>query len=234
MGSKLDANKEKIARDIAGLWDTVTIQQYEMLIEDFSIQRYKRNEIIYKDYEKPIHALCLIQGKVKIYKDGIGGRNQIIRVIKPIEFFGYRAFFAGEDYKTAAMAFEPCIVASFPIEVLVKLMTQNFNISKFFIKTLSLELGRSDDRTVNLTQKHIRGRLAEALIFLKDSYGLEEDGYTISIYLSREDLANLSNMTTSNAIRTLSAFANEKIIAIDGRKIKIINEEEIKKISQIG
>jgi CRP-like cAMP-binding protein len=63
---------------------------------------------------------------------------------------------------------------------------------------------------------------------------LEEDGATLSIYLSREDLANLSNMTTSNAIRTLSSFASEKIIAIDGKKIKIIELDKLKKISKIG
>lgn len=66
----------------------------------------------------------------------------------------------------------------------------------FFIRQLSIDLGISDERTVSLTQKHIRGRLAESLIFLKESYGPEEDGSTLSIYLSREDLANLSNMTT--------------------------------------
>ena len=91
----------------------------------------------------------------------------------------------------------------------------------FFIRQLSIDLGISDERTVNLTQKHIRGRLAESLLFLKDTYGLEEDGSTLSIYLSREDLANLSNMTTSNAIRTLSNFATEKLIAIDEKKINI-------------
>ena len=100
------------------------------------------------------------------------------------------------------------------------------------IKQLAIELGKSDSLTVSLTQKHIRGRLAEMLITLKERYGIEKDGYTLSIYLSREELANMSNMTTSNAIRTLSAFASEKIIAIDGRKIKIINEEELKKISE--
>jgi CRP-like cAMP-binding protein len=76
--------------------------------------------------------------------------------------------------------------------------------------------------------------LAEALLFLRDSYGLEEDDCTLSIYLSREDLANMSNMTTSNAIRTLSTFANEKLIAIDGRKIKLINIEELEDISKKG
>ena len=71
-------------------------------------------------------------------------------------------------------------------------------------------------------------------LFLKENYGVEGDGCTLSIYLSREDMANLSNMTTSNAIRTLSLFAQEKMIAIDGRKIKIINEEALRKTSEIG
>ena len=65
-------------------------------------------------------------------------------------------------------------------------------------------------------------------------YGLEEDGATLSIYLAREDLANLSNMTTSNAIRTLSTFVAERIIALDGRKIKLIDEDRLKKISKMG
>jgi CRP-like cAMP-binding protein len=103
-----------------------------------------------------------------------------------------------------------------------------------FLEEMATDLGASDARTVNLTQKHIRGRLAEALLILRKNYGLEEDGATISIYLSREDLANLSNMTTSNAIRTLSNFVNDHIIAMDGRKLKIIDEEELIKISKMG
>ena len=99
---------------------------------------------------------------------------------------------------------------------------------------MASDLADSDTRTVNLTQKHIRGRLAEALLFLKKNYGVEGDGATINIYLSREDLANLSNMTTSNAIRTLSSFANEHIIAVDGRKLKIIDEDALKRISKMG
>jgi len=65
--------------------------------------------------------------------------------------------------------------------------------------------------------------LAESLVFLRDIYGYEEDNCTLSIYLSREDLANFSNMTTSNAIRTLSNFVNENVIAVDGRIIKILD-----------
>ena len=88
--------------------------------------------------------------------------------------------------------------------------------------------------STTLTQKHIRGRLAESLILLADKYGFEHDGITLQVYMSREDIANLSNMTTSNAIRTLSTFANEKLIAIDGRKIKILDMYKLDRISKLG
>ena len=136
--------------------------------------------------------------------------------------------------KTTAPQPRPSVVAFVPMEIIVELMKRNFGVASFIIRHLAIELGQSDDRTINLTQKHIRGRLAEALLFLRDSYGMEEDGCTLSIYLSREDLANMSNMTTSNAIRTLSTFANEKLIAIDGRKIKLIRIDALENISKKG
>ena len=144
------------------------------------------------------------------------------------------ASFAQEDYLTNASAFEASTVCMIPMTVVTGLLMSNPNLAMFFIRQFSIDLGISDERTVNLTQKHIRGRLAESLLFLKDSYGLEEDGATLSIYLAREDLANLSNMTTSNAIRTLSTFVAERIIALDGRKIKLIDEDRLKKISKMG
>ncbi|MDR0976475.1 MAG: Crp/Fnr family transcriptional regulator [Prevotellaceae bacterium] len=219
---------------IADMWAPLTDEQRRFLVEHFQIQSYKKHEIIYYEGETPNNMMCLLSGKVKIYKTGVGGRSQIIRMVKPVEYFGYRAFFAKEDYITAAAAFEPSLICLIPMDTITTLVAQNNDLAGFFIRQLSIDLGVADERTVNLTQKHIRGRLAESLLFLKESYGLEEDESTLSIYLSREDLANLSNMTTSNAIRTLSQFSIERLIAIDGRKIKIIDEERLRRISKIG
>lgn len=234
MVNKKDLSDIVISESIADMWYPLNEEQREYLASNFTVQHYKKNETIYCEGESPTHLMCLLSGKVKIYKDGVGGRSQIIRVIKPVEYFAYRAYFAKENFVTAAAAFEPSTICLIPMTVINKLVSENNELAQFFIRQLSIDLGIADERTVNLTQKHIRGRLAESLLFLKDCYGLEEDQSTLSIYLSREDLANLSNMTTSNAIRTLSNFANEKLITIDGRKIKIIDEEKLKKISKIG
>ena len=231
---KRDATLNEISESIAELWEPLNEEQRALLTKEFTIQKFKKNETIYCEGERPTHIMCLLSGKVKIYKDGVGGRTQIIRVIKPVEYFAYRAYFANEEYVTAAAAFEPSVICMFPMDIITKLIAENNQLAQFFIRQLSIDLGIADERTVSLTQKHIRGRLAAALLFLKESYGVEEDESTLSIYLSREDLANLSNMTTSNAIRTLSNFASEKLITIDGRKIKLIEEERIRKISKIG
>ncbi len=204
------------------------------IADNFAIHSFKKNQIIYAEKDKPEFLWCLIKGKVKLFKDGIGGRQQILRLYRPIQYFGYRAYFASEPYVSSAAAFEASTLGSIPMDVVKTLIDGNMQLAWFFIHELSKNLGGSDTKIVNLTQKHIRGRLAESLTLLIDSYGFEDDGETLKIYLSREDIANLSNMTTSNAIRTLSAFVQEKIITVDGRRIMIINEPELRNISKFG
>ncbi len=223
-----------ISATLPDIWRVLNENEHELLRENARFVNYKKNEIIYFENDQSEDLMCLLKGKVKIYKEGVGGRNQIIRMIRPVQYFAYRAYFAQEPYVTSASAFEASQVCLISMKIVEQFLRTNSNLAMFLIQLLSIDLGVSDQRVVNLTQKHIRGRLAESLLFLKENYGLEEDGATISIYLSREDLANLSNMTTSNAIRTLSIFENERIISLDGRKIKIIDEERLHKISRIG
>lgn len=219
---------------LSEILDILTPDERHLLEKHATVHTFKKNGIIYKEGDVPAYLHCLVSGKVKICKEGIGGRSQIVRVIRPVEYFGYRPAFIGEKYASSASAFEPSIIVKIPIGTIMRLLIDNARLGLFFIGRLASDLGRADSRTINLTQKHIRGRLAEALLCLRDSYGLEEDGSTLSIYLSREDLANLSNMTTANAIRTLSAFASEKLLAVDGRKIKLMDVSGLEKISRIG
>lgn len=228
------ALEKVISEDLAEIWSILNNEEKHRIINAFEIHNFKKNQIIYAEGEDPEFLWCLLKGKVKKFKEGVGGRVQILRLIRPVQYFGYRAFFAQEPYVSNAGAFEASTLGSVPMELVMDLIRNNNKLALFFIKELSRNLGGSDTKIVNLTQKHIRGRLAEALIVLKDNYGYEDDNSTLKIYMAREDLANLSNMTTSNAIRTLSGFVNEKLITVDGRRIRILNEAMLKKISKFG
>jgi len=232
--NKKQASELKSIEEVSTFWDVLTPDERQFVKNSSTMHQFRKNEMIHCEGDTPTHMMILAAGKVKVYKDGVGSRTQIIRMLKPGEHFGYRAIIANESYNTNVSAFEASSVYMLRADIFISILRNNNAFCFRFLEEIASDLGASDARTVNLTQKHIRGRLAEALLLLKKNYGVEEDGATINIYLSREDLANLSNMTTSNAIRTLSNFVNEHVIAMDGRKLKIIDDERLVKISKMG
>ncbi|HAN79785.1 MAG TPA: Crp/Fnr family transcriptional regulator [Bacteroidales bacterium] len=216
------------------VFSVLNFDERELLIANHTCSHYKRGEIIYKEGDRPSGLICLSEGKVKVFKEGVGGREQIVRMARPVGLIGYRALFAEDYYISSAVALEDSTICVIDKDTMIKLITGNSRFGLEIIRYIARELGIANRRTVSLTQKHIRGRLAEALLYLKDTYGYEEDEQTVAIYLSREDLASLSNMTTSNAIRTLSTFTMENMIEVDGRKIKIHDEESLERVSELG
>ena len=216
------------------LWETLTAEEREDLMAQVEVVHYAKHDIIHLDGDDSTYMWMLLRGKVRIYQEGIGQRQQIIRLLKPYDIFGYRACIANEPYNSSASAFEDCTVYRLPRTVFVQLVRANGALCYEVMQMMAKDLAFSEIQTVNLTQKHIRGRLAESLLLLLKNYGYEEDGVTLAMRLPREDLANMSNMTTSNAIRTLSQFAQEGLLNIDGRHIQILEEKELERISRLG
>ncbi len=216
------------------LWQTLTEAERTDIVKHVELVHYSKNETIHLEGEESSYVWMLLSGKVRIYKEGIGQRQQIIRLLKPYDIFGYRACIANESYNSCANAFEPCTIYRMQKDYFTKLIGSNGKLCYQVMLMMAKDLAFSEIQTVNLTQKHIRGRLAESLLLLLKNYGYEEDGKTLAMALPREDLANMSNMTTSNAIRTLSQFAQENLLAIDGRRIQILNVKELEKISRLG
>ena len=216
------------------IFNVLTSEDKKLLRSHHTSHGFKKGEIIYKEGDIPAGLICLSVGKVKVIKEGVGGREQIVRMSKPNDIIGYRALFAQDLYISSAIAIEDSVIVIIEKDVLFDVVSRNGNLALAMLKEMALELGLSNERTVNLTQKHIRGRLAESIIFLVETFGYETDKKTIKVYLSREDIASLSNMTTSNAIKTLSSFVTEEVIALDGRKIIILDLYKLKKISKLG
>jgi CRP/FNR family transcriptional regulator, polysaccharide utilization system transcription regulator len=216
------------------IFKSLSQRDKETIVQHHTHALYRKGELLIKEGEKPHGLICLASGKVKIFKEGVGGRDQILNMVRPQGLIGYRAVFLESPYCASAVAIEDSAACIIEKSCILKLIKRNPDLALKFIKIFAEELGFSNNRTVSLTQKHIRGRLAESLLVLRDTYGFETDGKTIGVCLSREEIANLSNMTTSNAIRTLSNLASEDIIAIEGRRIKILDSDRLEKISELG
>ncbi len=217
--------------DPNSIFYALTAREKQVFRSRMVVRTYRKGEYICRAGDTPSGLVCLASGKAKVFQEGVGGREHIVRMAKPAGFIGYRALFADEAHAASAMAIEDSVVTSLDRETLFSLLHSNSELCISFIKSLAAELGFSYFRTVTLTQKQIPGRLAETLLFLRDTYGFESDEMTLKVCLSREDIANLSNMSTSNAIRTLSSFANKGLIGIEGKKIKLLDIAGLEEMS---
>lgn len=212
------------------LWYPLQEQEKDLIRNNVNIRFYDKNEYIYKLGETPLFVMFILKGRVKIFRNTDDGHPKIIRIFREDQFFAYRAYFANEKYTTNCITMEKTDVATLPVNVIGRLADSNKNVRKYFFRELALGLGLSDERIVSLSQKHLRGRLAETLIFLVKSFGTDPDGW-INGKITRSDIANLANMTTSNAIRTLTAFRDEGIIDTVGKKIRVSEPEKLAYIS---
>lgn len=212
------------------LWNPLQEQEKDLINRSIDVEKYDKNELLYKLGTTPLYVMYILEGRVKIFRYTDDGRPKIIRIFRDHQFFSYRSFFAEEEYTTNCLAMEDTKVVKFPTNVISRLVDSNPVVRKYFFKMLAQGLGMSDDRIVSLSQKHLRGRLAETLMFLSRSFGNDIDGW-IHGKITRSDIANLANMTTSNAIRTLTAFREEGIIDTDGKKIRIREPEKLFLIS---
>lgn len=195
---------------------------------------YHAGDTIYKEGTNPASLLCLNQGKVKISRQNANGTEQIVALQKPVDFIGFRALVGGHRYLTSAVALEDALICVIDKNDFLKIIASNSQFAFKIIRLLANELNETERRMGNLTQKHLRARLADALLLVNDIYGACPVKRTLNAPLKRADLAALANMTTANAIRVLSSFSKENIINIDHRDITIRDLKTLQEISVFG
>ena len=71
-----------LSKDMSEIWTVLDSDEKRRIIDAFVIHNFKKNQMIYAEGEEPEYLWCLLQGKVKKYKDGVGGRVQILRLIR--------------------------------------------------------------------------------------------------------------------------------------------------------
>lgn len=193
---------------------------------------YKRGTIIYREGQRINGFYCVLQGILKIFKTGIDGKEQIIRFSKQGEIIAFRSVLSQELACTTAEIIEDATLCYIPGETLFYLIKTNGKFSLDLLKLVCGELEEANSYITDIAQKTVRERLAEILIHLKETFGLDENN-VLEISLTREELANIVGTATESVIRLLSEFKSDKLIELHGRKIKILNPQELYKIANL-
>jgi CRP-like cAMP-binding protein len=207
--------------------DEVTSINYE---KDF--RQYKRGDILYQEGNRISGFYCINSGIIKVFKTGFDGKEQIIRFAKKGDIIAYRSVLSNELACTSAKVIEDCQVCFIPSEILISFIKTNSSFALELLKLACHELGEANSFITDIAQKTVRERLAEVLLFLVNDFGLDNQQY-LNISLTREELANIVGTATESVIRLLSEFKSDKLVELNGRRIKIINTKGLEKISNV-
>ena len=87
------------------------------------------------------------------------------------------------------------------------------------------------EQLVDMAFASVRQRAAKALLELYDKHVIQ-DKPNEGIGIPREDFAGMIGTATETAIRTLSDFKDEGLIATDhGRRIIVLNEKGLREVA---
>jgi CRP-like cAMP-binding protein len=197
-------------------------------------QSDKKGQIIFNEGQKPQGIYCLREGKIKVYKISVDGREQITRILFPGELLGLKALLSGNAYSVSSAAIEDSCLCFIQKTDFFQLMLKYPEFNKAIIISLSKLLEQAEFRMISLAHKPVRERLAEALLFLNKTFHATAPSYPRTyLNVTRQDIANIIGTAPETVIRLLSEFRESKLIEIRGRKIFITNIHGLRKIANL-
>jgi CRP-like cAMP-binding protein len=223
---------DRCALESSSIFKYLTPDEVVSINFEKDFRQYKRGDILYQEGNRISGFYCINSGIIKVFKTGFDGKEQIIRFAKQGDIIAYRSVLSNELACTSAKVIEDCQVCFIPSEILISFIKTNPNFALELIKLACHELGEANSFITDIAQKTVRERLAEVLLFLVNDFGLDNQQY-LNISLTREELANIVGTATESVIRLLSEFKSDKLVELNGRRIKIINTRGLEKISNV-
>lgn len=204
------------------LFSCLCSPELSQVSEAKSCTHYKKGQVLFHEGTRPLGVFCIHTGKVKVYRRGADGKEQIVKIATEGDVLGYKAMISEEHYPVTAETLDNCTICFVPKNDFLTLLAGNAGFNRKLLQAVCHELGLMSEKLTNLAQKSVRERLAISLLSLKDTYGIEgETGEPVDINLTREDLANIVGTATETLIRLLHDFKEEKLITTKGRRIRV-------------
>ena len=213
--------------------DFPVVLDLHTLTQRFDQSFFKKGEVILRERNTAWGVDYIRSGKLKLYKLGFDGKEQIIRVAHEGDLIGYADVLGGSKYNLSATLLEDSTLTFIPRSDFITLFSQEPAFAEHLMSLLCHDVQLAEKRITDMAYRPVRGRLAEALLALDKIYQQDDDEKEDFINLSRQDLANLLGTAKETVIRLLSELRSERLITTDGYRISILNPQGLQNMSRM-
>jgi CRP/FNR family transcriptional regulator len=186
----------------------------------------KKGELIFREGEEVKGIYFVYSGSVKVHKKWGSEKELIVRFAKKGDIVGHRGLGKDNLYPISATALEPVTVCFIALDFFQASLKVNHEVLFQLMMFFAEELKESERKMRNLAHMPVKGRIAQALLTLREKFGLNTAGF-IDIVLSRQDLASYSGTTYETVFRIMGELVQEGAISVAGKQIAIVDEERL-------
>lgn len=190
-----------------------------------------KKDVIFSEGDPSDWFYIVLNGKVKITKLSQEGKEIILEIISPMDFFGGLAMIKGFPYPANAIAMEDSELLKISRSNLMRILDRFPGLMYYMALQLSDRMKESHETLKNIALERVEARIASLLLKLADKTGKEtESGVLIDMKLTKQDIAEMVGTTVETSIRTMSKF--KKLDIVSDREGQIIIKD-IKKLKNL-
>ena len=215
----------------SSLFQLLSDEELEQINQNRTYVVFKPGETIRKQGTVMTHVFSVNAGLAKLYMEGIGQQNAILRLVKPTNFIGGPGLYLDQMHHYTVSALMKTAICFIEIHTFKKIIQQNSLFAEEFMKDFSSNTLSIYNRLLYLTQKQMPGRMSDTLLYLFNDIFQSS---IIPMIVSKQDLADLSAMSKDSALKVLREFQNDGIIRITNNEMELLDSETLNKISRIG
>jgi CRP/FNR family transcriptional regulator len=215
----------------ANIFKSLTEKELHFLVDKKQQIKYNVRETIIKQNTSSTFVICMRDGLAKVFIEGEKGKNLIVKIIGRGDFISGGGLFNGNVQHFTISALTPVTCCLIDASKLSNLFAENNSFAVELLRNHTKQNNYLLSKMVSLTQKYMPGRVAETLLYLKNDIYRKSK---FCIDLSRQELADMSNMTKESLVRILQQFKESNIIKTQGSEIEITDESSLINISKNG
>ena len=185
---------------------------------------FKKGELLFKEGETMTGMYFINTGLVKVHKHWNNDKELILRLAMNGDIVGHRGLGTDTIYPVSGTALEPADVCFVDLDFFTSTLKVNPDFLYQLMLFFAAELKESEKRMRNLAHMSVKGRVANALLFLKQKFGTGINGH-IDITLSRQDLASYTGTTYETLFRTMNELIEKNAIKMDSKNIILLRED---------
>ncbi len=192
---------------------------------------FKKGDALFEEGESTNGVYCIKTGICKMTKLSANGKDQIVKLAQAGDLIDKKLIISDELSNTSAIALEDMQVCFIPREPILQAFNNNNQFSLLLMRSICADLKEANEMIMNMAQKSVKSRLAYTLLHLQDQFGIDSDK-SLKINLSRDELATMIGTATESAIRLLSELKKARFIDLQGKKILILEPQQLRKMAE--